>query len=397
MTSMTTTRPEVRAPLDAPAGLHHLDHHELPLAARVLMTGAGVQASRLEHLRLKPGVSLTARVVTDGDDPRWFCAFAPDAAPKADKTVQRARERGLDVRRIDLVAEGMQGHVVLTGPIAADKSLVKVLAGTDLVGHGGRLRGEVLSYNPLRRVVLRDESGDVIRLWAEPPASTAVLSALYAAGAPVLPAEQYGSHGVRQPWAPGRCLAEVEASDGRMRQVGAALARLHGTELDAAGSLPEIDPDAQLSSVRTGLAAVAAHLLDQFDAAADAVRAGLARDDAPTVLLHGDFSADQVVLPDDGAPVLIDLDRLSRGPAGYDVGSFAAVELLTGQRHPATELLRGMREVSAEVPTAHDVAAWTALHVLLRAIEPFRDLEPDWYDRIADRISLAHRLVEDDR
>lgn len=397
-------------------------------AVRALLTRepGAPRPARLEHLRYKPDTSVVARVVGEpGDQPWWFAAHAPALADKAEKIARRAAESGYP-----LAAAALPGHPGLrlqAGPVGLDKALFKPLARAGIVDDRGAARGTVLSYNPWRRLVLRRTGtfpgwpGDstVVRIWAAAPASACLIAPLNAAGVRVLPAEQFTDSGVVQPWAPGGDLetalaAAATAAGGSaagsarstgslLAEVAAALAGLHAVDLTRPevrrAGLPDVDVAGALAAARDGVAAGLPELVGEFDIAAAAVRTAVTERAAPgaEVLVHGDFSADQIVLDAAGAPWIIDLDRMGTAPAGYDLGGFAAVELIRGRGDGNAAALRAAyrRQPGAAPVTGAQVGAWTAFHLLLRVAEPFRDLDPDCVDRGRARIAAARGCLAD--
>jgi aminoglycoside phosphotransferase (APT) family kinase protein len=159
----------------------------------------------------------------------------------------------------------------------------------------------------------------------------------------------------------------------------------------AEAGLSRVDPARALAAARDGVDAVMPDLLPAFDRVGKRVLRALAADRGPDVLLHGDLSADQAVLDGRGAVRLIDLDRLAIGPAGCDLGGFAAVELLLGRGAHAAEALVGAYGRRMGVDGMDEAAsnAWTAYHLLLRLAEPFRALAPDYREQGAARIERA--------
>lgn len=442
------------------AELHEPDGPALS-AVRTLLAGAGSKAdpgadataaafpvpseARLAHLRYKPGHSVLARV-EGGGQPWWLVVRTPRSADKAAKMRTRAAESGLPL--IDGEVPGTALHVQ-AGPVGLDKNLFKPLRRGDLVDTRGAVAGTVLSYNPWRRLVLRrDAQGEpgtgapgaptVLRLWHAPPASADLLAPLHAAGVAVLPARRTRV-GIEQPWATGgdlerllaRATPAAEAPVGSAVPVGSATSvsregedgmpdlgrALHDTAEAVAGlhdalhtvpglreaGLGRLDPTCTVAAAREGLEAVLPDLLPAFDRVGERVRRALAADHSPDVLLHGDLSADQVVLDACGGVRLIDLDRLNVGPAGHDLGGFAAMELIRGRTDTAEALVAAYRECAASLDGAADrsagpsdaaVRAWTAHHLLLRVGEPFRDLVPAWRGRVEARITLASAVLD---
>lgn len=371
---------------------------------------------RLEHLRYKPGRSVVARVM-GGAQPWWLAVRSSRSADKAAKDRARAAETGFSL--IDADVPGYAGLRLLAGPVGLDRNLSKRLRRGGLVDDAGGVHGTVLSFNPWRRLVLRRETSNgtgpggeagpptVLRLWDSAPASADLLAPLHAAGVAVLPARRTRA-GLEQPWASGGDLERLLAVAGSgheaalaLERAGEAVAGLHAAlgrvpDLTEAG-LSRVDPARALAAARDGVDAVMPDLLPAFDLAGERVLRTLAADRGPGVLLHGDLSADQAVRDDRGGVRLIDLDRLAVGPAGCDLGGFAAVELIRGRGTRAAEALVDAYEGRVDVDAVTDAAlgAWTAYHLLLRVAEPFRALAPEFREQGAARIERANVVVTD--
>lgn len=405
-----------------------------------LLANTGMAAPTIEHLRFKPGTSAVARIVDAArknsdaaNQPWWFAAYSPSETEKAGKLLRRADETGFPMFTALLPDDPRTS--VFCGPIGLDRMLFKALEEVRAVDSRGQVAGTVLSYNPWRRLVYRrtgaDGSSSVVRVWAEPPATTPLLSALHRLGAPVLPVIGKTEHSVEQPWITGgdftqRLSSDPTAGTTLLPAVARAVARLHSIDpADLASaisdgpapgvsgspghsgavgiteptgempSVPGVDPAAALRSAANGLTCFLANLRAEFEAVADHVLRSIAEHPSKNVLSHGDLSADQVVLDENGAPVLIDFDRLKVAPAAYDLGDFTAVELLSG-RHPSTAA--ALAEAYRQAPGAGTVSdravhAWTAFHILLRVSEAFRNLDPDCVIQAQQRIELARAVL----
>lgn len=197
-------------------------------------------------------------------------------------------------------------------------------------------------------------------------------------------------------WVPGRELDLAGDPAEAVRATGAALARLH------AGSghrLPRIGVEDQVASVRRAAAQcvqLQPHLAGEVRALAQEVVARLHELGSDEALLHGDFSTDQVVLGEDGAVTLIDLDAAGRGDPAIDLASARAVALA---HHPdgvpgALELLHAGYQELRPLPSASALAVHTATQLLRRAGEPFRSRTPRWPEQLARALALAqHELA----
>ncbi len=118
-------------------------------------------------------------------------------------------------------------------------------------------------------------------------------------------------------------------------------------------------------------------------------------------VVHGDFSADQVVVHSDGVTVL-DFDRAAYGNPSMDIGSFAAglLGLATEGRVPLVRASAIANDLSAaywramgfEDPAG--VRVFTAGALLMRAPEPFRLRVKAWPARVAALLDHAERIMQ---
>lgn len=389
-----------------------LDH-----AALSELVGAPVRAT---HLRHKPGLSTTAALVdaADGFFVGWAQACHEGHLDKVRNAVRAAAERGLRVH-VRLV-QGSPGMRLVHGSIDTDpqlrrglRTLGPALPSVESSVQSGRLR--VLRYNPHRRLVLRRDVPDHqplgIRVTADKqPDANPTRRVLEAAGVPVLrPTRSQDIRRTRRvtvwPWYGCGDLAGcglTAALAGRAaRRTGGALARLHGIA-QVAGDVRH--GPAEIESALVGLAGDLHHL----DPSAAGRTAGLTEQvlrrlgDGPAwrgaVLAHGDFSADQVLVDHDGHIRLIDFDRMGLAPAALDLGSFAAMELLTSARPPTDlpltgRVLEGYRLAGGAEPEAATLTAWTARALLTRVMEPFRAGRSDWSSGVHARLDQIEEVL----
>ncbi|MDO5617442.1 phosphotransferase [Kocuria sp.] len=410
-----------------------------------LFAGAELTAET-SYLRYKPGFTAVARLdITSHADgspetsTRWVATYAPEAATKLHKAVAKARELyGLAGAELITVREvpGHPGHVLAVGRLAADPKLAEILR-TTLgsaaleVGSPGSPWG-LLRFNPLRRLVLADASGKnspstVVKLSARVPSATPTVAQLLAArGIPVqttvtcphLPADDRVQC---YPWFGDGDLSTRPSEDRTLKaahMAGAGLAGMHGADVGllAVEQLPAPqDPRARLTAMANDLAHLDADVAQKFTAVSGRVLEEL-RTDLPAVLLHGDFSADQVLVDDSGpeqSVLITDLDRLRVGVAADDVGNAVSAVVLPhaiGEGHTArfdqrhvqlnpvmTAVLQGYREAAApshlEAPEDHQIRAWAAFHLLMRVMEPFRNCHPAWATQMRQIMDSAAALV----
>lgn len=391
------------------------------------------------HLRYKPGVSMVARL-SGSDGPAWIAAYSRSQDSKLAKTFQRAEQQGVQLESAELPEA--PGHLLVSGPPALDGKLHRALAGTGLLsGRAGEI--DVLNYNPHRRLVAAFGQGAqrrVAKVTAGPARVYAdMLRRLQGAGIPVLEQQSCGSeagprpdgvdarHAVYYPWFGDTDLQRLHQQDqgapepgqpdslALAAEAGRFLALLHtqppwaGPDLLQSPRAGEGDtgadakvpapghiamPGLQKLAANTGqLVPAAAERLHQ---AADLLTVRLRRP-GRAGFVHGDFSADQILVGSEGLRI-IDLDRFGYGAVVSDLGCFAAVELLdTGTGTLTAALLEGYQEGqrgrSGAGLDADELNVWTACHLFSRILEPFRACEPDWRQRILDRLAQIEGML----
>ena len=276
----------------------------------------------------------------------------------------------------------------------------------------------MLRYNPERRLVLLEPAPGaaiVIKTAAQPinePAGRWLQERLQARGVPVLPwlgDAHCSRRGTRASPAWGNGDLAAGGTGLNARHAGQALARLHGIPGPGSGdghgrSRPGYRDGPEAASVHLAatlgmvtvlvpeLEAAATRLADRLRSRLDEVTAGTA-----PVLVHGDFSADQVLVS--GADIrLIDFDRARSGAAEADLGSFAAVEEVrrwTADPGPGPytdELFEGYGAGGGQFTPAA-VPVWAAYRLFCDSVDPFRDRAPGWSEVIARHIDRAAELV----
>ena len=412
------------------------------LVARVLdpgwlseQAGRPVRAARL---RIKPRTSLVVGLDDAAGHPvGWLRILWPISHNKAARTRREAGELGLET------AEHELGELLAqTGPLPADPKLLKRIAAATASGKLGRWEAsQVLRYNPLRRVVVRDGMRVVrvatsrdrgvafdrfiagvvetpLRLddgvlegvsvhaftgdqdlsdllgesWLSRAASDSDGSWLSRAASDSdgswlsrAASDSDGSWLSRAASeASGPCRNHPGADRGPIRAAGAMLARLHaaGVPDDLARSLALRAPD----PVAQGL--VHAALLDELaPGLAERMRRVVARfpgaASAIPVLSHGDLSPDQVLTTRTGDRVwLTDFDRACLAPRAVDLGSFLAVL-------EDDAFLDGYRDGGGQLPPGDQLRRAVAASLILRAADPLRRASRAWEQEISanlDRI-----------
>lgn len=377
-----------------------------------------VVAARVSYLRYKPGTSLVAGLVLTDSAGATSAAQALALGPGAPAKLAKVALAGEadDVGRGAVVDE--RAGVALSD-VTADRHLPgvrRVLRRVPTVTQ--------LVYKPGRRWVAREDHDGQAPLLVKAHRSGALreLLAGYRAlqGLPVAGVvkvrERHGT--ITHPWVPGRPLDQVvdATAPGLWDRAGALLAQLHHRPL--VDDLARVDRDTHLAAAVAAVRAVLPpDLTAEARATAERVRAGLAGRTV-TRVVHGDFSADQVLArpdllgrapatsagtplsPDQAPLTLLDLDRSRVDDPLEDLGSWYAHEVVTGPAR-VTEadpvvvlgpLLAGYRAAGGTVD-ARALQRCAAAALLQRAVEPFRRRLPGWPERVDELLTTADRLV----
>jgi hypothetical protein len=352
----------------------------------------------------------------------WALTTSPEHIEKLQQRADSSQKRGGGIRLVQ--PDRPHGDVVVAvGPIQEDWPLRPNLRW--LRDHGlGRLGAlpaagrfldppvSVLRYNPERRLVVRMPSATlpvVVKTAVQADEAAAGLrlrQRLQSHGIPVLPEladPECAAHGISASpdWGHGD-LGGVD-NDPAAYRAGQALAAIHGMDTGT-GPNPAAemaDLVRQLAATRSmitgllpGLEAPVAALTSRLLATVVAGPHGPAQ-----VLVHGDFSADQVLV--DGPAVrIIDFDRVRTSDRARDLGSFAAVEDIAdpagvgpvaGGRKTA-QLIDGYREAGGYVSQAR-VETWAAFRLFLNSVDPFRNRASDWPADTSWHIRRALELI----
>jgi aminoglycoside phosphotransferase (APT) family kinase protein len=382
----------------------------LVLDAGALAARLGTGALTPQYLCYKPGTSAVASFrPAEGDG--GLDAFAVKAYPaeRFDKVRRRSEWRsGPDPVRL-LAAEQ-----IALFPLRRDRDLTALRRIADPEGRVAFLRAllgqrseladgalTLLRYKPGRRLVARlDHAGTpaaVVKAYTAedfPRALDGAATAAALGGAP-LRGVCLESHVVVCGWIEGRTLCPLATE--AVRRTGAWLARLHATQL----GMPH-DGAAPLARIVADLAALAPDLAERAAPVAAAVERALVAHAGAAAPIHGDFSADQVILRD-GAPIVVDWDRVASGDPGRDLGSFLArldAEAIDGLIAPAAAIGAG-EALRAGYAAERDLPASAPLHharaLILLSTEAFRQRAPRWPERTERLLAQAEALLAEPR
>lgn len=394
-----------------------LDADALATAVDGLLPDAGIDRLRPTYLRYKPETSCLAGFAA-------ATAAGPiELAAKAFKPRRYAVERDRPVPErlrspIGPVALGLDAEAVLIRIVPYDRELQALprlvdparrrqLLGKivpDLAAAGWRQ----LRHKPGRRHIgLLTQDGlarAIVKLYAPGDFAQARQGARFAAG--VGEAALLGTsnrHGILvSAWQPGICLAELDPGEPfTQRAVVAAAAALAAVHAADPGALSPMPGDAEAEAVRATASALATLLPElalRATRLADQIACLQHREGGRLVPLHGDFSADQVVVQ--GSRVrLIDWDRAALGPRACDLGSFIARleadALQTGRQHP-TALIDAFEAgyAAATGVRPSGTRLWTAAALFRLAVEPFRLRLGHWPEHTRAILGRVEQLVE---
>ena len=412
---------------------------------------------RVTRVRYKPGTSLLVsfrRRRNGSFDYGWAMTRTPASSGKLLEREHTVRSHGGDMSILRPDPSNPE-TLVAVGGVEDDWALHRNLTwlrkkGIERLGLHHRpgaalLAGStVLRYKPERRLVLLSHKAStavVIKAAAKPAGpgqQTQFLNRLRHHGVPLLPQladAECLAHGVTAStaWGTGDLAARDNSTGTRTAAytAGQALAALHcvpnvvkAGRLPTAGNRPE-DLAAQLKATRTMVSA----LLPELEPLARDLETRLAalllaRPRTAPVLVHGDFSADQVLVGDSEVR-LIDFDRAASGLAEADLGSFAAAEeavLPAAGASPSREALPdggAPGGAPAGVPVSGDSAggpktallaegyldaggrftqaavdAWAAYRLFNSSVDPFRDRSPEWAADMSWHLARAKELIQ---
>ena len=338
----------------------------------------------------------------------WALTTTPEHVGKLQQRADSSQQRGGGIRLIQ--PDHLHPDVaVAAGPIQEDWPLRPNLRW--LRDHGLRRLGalpaagrfldppvSVLRYNPERRLVARvpTETVPVVVKTAvqadEAAAGLRLRQRLQSHGIPVLPEladPECAAHGISASPGWGQGDLGGGGNDPAAYRAGQALAAIHGMDTE-----PGADPMADMEDLVRQLMATRSMitcLLPGLEAPVDALTGRLLaavgaagpRRQQP-VMVHGDFSADQVLV--DGPAIrIIDFDRVTTSDPARDLGSFAAVEDIAdpagvgpvaGGRKTA-QLIDGYRDAGGHVTQA-GLDSWAAFRLFLNSVDPFRNRTSDW-------------------
>lgn len=371
----------------------------LLLDPEALAAALGTQAVTLRHLRYKPGTSCSAAAVTA--DGQWLRLRALTEARCAEKGQPRVGTTG--ALCITVSRPSQDDEVPGLRRFWPEDRRAKVMAEVFGESHLAEARLVPLSYRLGRRLVARLDhplGGALLKLHAPGRFAQAQAGALWAAfhGHGQLLRASAVALAVATRWQSGTVLTAQDAPGG-FAAAGAALAAVHG----ATHALPFARSRTDEIAALTRTLDDAAHLMPEAGARLSGLSrrltGALAATPADLGPIHGDFSADQVVMTRTG-PSLIDWDRAGTGDRGADLGSalarLEADRMWEGvPRERVREAGRAMLEgYAAERAVPASVETQRLVHLALLMCEPFRRQLPHWPAAMTDLIDAIEQALD---
>ena len=407
--------------------------NRLPGLALILDIGLlserlGISLEKMTYLNYKPGTSCTASVVDIAGNAHAVMAYPRDRFEEV-----RARREWTD----GIVKAGLLNDVcVALVPLALDRH---VKAARKMVGKevqdsfyrkllapeeaGEQFDSVLLRYKPNRRIVSRLHVGGypkaLIKCFDPEGFDNALMGAELCSllsGVRLL-GVNHRRHAIASAWVQGQSLCPVLSGE------------LHGEAFAATGhwlaQFHDSPPPVRLAfthETRKTLTGPVLNIAEDFLKLAPRmsttlerlvckINAACSRHPTPLTLIHGDFSADQVIVAgDDGAsddgrkvyPIVIDWDRAMVGSPLRDVGSFLArleYQSLDGSlevtiaRCAQQAFMDGYRECLPDTDMRL-VHAFHARALLLLILDGFRQRHANWYEMSEVLLRRVESLVK---
>lgn len=371
----------------------------------------------ITHLRIKPGHSVVVAFVDHSGS--YGSATLTTDADKFTKAIQRAARVGETLH-----VHQDESPWLFSGPVWADPVLATALhsafaATSQRFGEDGA-HWDVLRYNPRRRVVAavgpRGRPSHVVRVVESGAAKLLETTARWRElGVPVTNAKALGERDtavITPMWGVGDLTHHP--FEPAAHSAGSAVALLHSTtrlntdnDDAAAASRLQVLPVSAAQAVAP-IQRFAPWLGERAEKLAEVIERRLReaalglREHAELLApceLHGDLSADQVILaaPNSHKIRLIDLERSGIGHPLRDLGSWAATCFRQGLPQLVEPFLHGYATqlgISADELDLDLLSAWEAYSHLAGALDPFRHREPNWPQAVTRTIALAEETIQ---
>jgi aminoglycoside phosphotransferase len=375
------------------------------------------QTLRVNYLRYKPGASCIAGFEVESDHGPVLGYFR---ALPAERWLERTAM--FDSPESALLEPGVAampdscGEVYILpndAELSGARRLLAANTRTEVLSRFVRKRPElmeapltILRYKPERRLVVRlgGDDGLVIKCYTEEGFARAAgpgggFSRTEALRLPRLRGASVSRAMLAWDWVAGETLGSRLQSGGResraLGRLAEALVSLHGQSIGFSARYQPCMVASDAALVAADLAGVLPELGQRAAELTAELTARLAAIDPISASLHGDLSADQVIVGPDRRITLIDFDRAAAGHPAYDLATFAA--RLVVSRHPRS------REISDRLVEAYEDAggvrvcdampAFLAAAIVLLSTEPFRRRLPDWPARTESLLAAAGELL----
>jgi aminoglycoside phosphotransferase (APT) family kinase protein len=377
--------------------------------ARVL----GLPDLVLSYLRYKPGTSCTAAFVDPERGPMAAYAYTPERYAEVRRREEWRADTDvvmLDEACIAVIPARLDRKLKALRRFGDDAHRAKVLR--RLIGRGSGISEgdfDILRYKPGRRLVVRlDVKGRpraALKVIGAADYNQALIGAVGAAaqgGARLLGCDA-GRGVLVTSWIAGDplCPAATGRAPARtmVAETGAALAKLHAATFRPAAKVTRADELDALGDVEPAMSALHADLGREAGRLAGMIASRLETSDYATTLIHGDFSADQVV-HSGKRPIILDWDRAARGDPASDFGTFLArldAQVADGVLTPDDAeainmaLVDGYGAAAGRLPEG--IALQHARSLLMLATEGFRIRHPNWPERTGVLLERAAGLL----
>ncbi|MGQ7843957.1 phosphotransferase [Granulosicoccus sp. 3-233] len=400
----------------------------LMLDNELLSQRLGINLEKTSYFNYKPGTSCTAGVVDGIGNAHAVMAYPPErfAKVKARSELNGGESQAilLDDACVALVPMALDRHLraarKLTLAEQRGRFLQKLLPKS---GSIGRLETVMLRYKPNRRIVSRLHVNGYPRALVKCVDPRGFGKALVGArlcsllsGVQILGINDR-RHSIASAWTPGPSLCPVlsgELHREALFTTGSWLAQFHESQPEVRLPFTRETHDSlmrpllDISEDYTRLAPRLSPRLNRLASLANEVCSGSA---SRLTLIHGDFSADQVILADENAagiestgihPVVIDWDRAMIGNPLRDVGCFLARlehQSLDGSldlpvaRCAQQAFIDGYQEVLPDTDMRL-IQAFHARALLLLIFDGFRQRHANWYDMAEVLLGRVESLLK---
>jgi aminoglycoside phosphotransferase (APT) family kinase protein len=205
-------------------------------------------------------------------------------------------------------------------------------------------------------------------------------------------------------WLPGRLLLDScvapEVDRQAVMAAGSALGALHAQDPGGLECWSREAEAADLVSLSAEVGFICPHLSQRADDLSRRLATRLAGAPAVHTAVHGDFSANQVLV-DRQEAAIIDLDWAGYGDPAGDLGNFIAQAerfALRGKLSPSrVELLRDLLLEgygrATHRPLPERIGLYTAVEVFRRTRFPFRTREADWPQRTESLLDRCEAIL----